>query len=47
VIELKGLSLPDGFDREKHQRALARMVADQYGTGSEIDSIDMGTRSAP
>jgi hypothetical protein len=47
-IERVPIKLPPGFDPAKHQRALEKLIADNYGAGFEIESIDpvAGTASA-
>ena len=34
------VKLPDGFDPSRHLKALSKLVADKYGDGFELDSID-------
>lgn len=47
-IERVEIALPQGFDPVKHQAALMKLIASQYGQGFELDSIDpaSGTASA-
>jgi hypothetical protein len=36
------VKLPDGFDASKHEKALAKKIADVHGDGFEIDSLEDG-----
>ena len=38
--------MPDGFDADRHAAALARFIADRYGAGFEVVSIDPAGRTA-
>lgn len=40
------VALPSGFDPRRHQRALERLIADRYGDGFDLDSIDLGEGTA-
>lgn len=33
--------LPDGFDPDRHRKALERLIAEHHGDGWELDSIDL------
>jgi hypothetical protein len=40
------IKLPDGFDPARHSKSLEKMIADKYGSGFEIDSIDPAAGTA-
>jgi len=39
-VERITIKLPGGFDPARHLKSLAKVIADKYGDGFEIDSID-------
>lgn len=45
-VERITLRLPPGFSPEIHEAALVKLIADQYGTGFVIDSIDLQSGTA-
>ncbi len=46
VTERVTVRLPDGFDADRHEAALARLIADRHGTGFEVVSIGQAGRTA-
>ncbi|MHB8318083.1 MAG: FtsK/SpoIIIE domain-containing protein [Acidimicrobiales bacterium] len=40
MVEKVTVKLPVGFDSTRHLKALAKVIAEKYGEGFEIDSID-------
>ena len=40
------VNLPDGFDPQRHLRALEKRISEQFGDGFEISSINVKTRVA-
>lgn len=43
ALERISVKLPEGFNPDRHVKALLKKIAEQYGEGFELDSIDPGT----